>query len=96
MFEQLVNDPHSDVRQNVLFSLPPLVQRLSPEHRRKVTYETLTALSEDPEIDVRQSALDTLSETIYAFADDPQDLQNFCCTCTLAAKKTRLSATGPD
>lgn len=71
MFMRLVGDPHPDVRQNILFSLPPLTQRLPFEQRRKLAYETLTALSQDSEITVRESALDTLSETIYAFVDDP-------------------------
>lgn len=72
MFKRLVADQHVDVRQNILFSLPPLVRRLPPDQRRALTLETLTALSQDPEKCVRQSALDTLSETIYAFHGDPQ------------------------
>ena len=94
MFEQLVNDPHSDVRQNVLFALPPLIQRLSPEHRRKVTHETLTVLCEDPEIDVRQSALDTLSETIYAFANDPQGPPEFLLRMYLGRKEDKIVRNG--
>ncbi len=77
MFRRLVTDPHVDVRQNILFSLPPLVQRLPFSQRRTVTFEALTALIQDPQKCVRQSALDSLSETIYAFSDDPRGPPEF-------------------
>ncbi|KXN85478.1 Serine/threonine-protein phosphatase 2A 65 kDa regulatory subunit A beta isoform [Leucoagaricus sp. SymC.cos] len=94
MFERLVGDPHPDVRQNILFSLPPLVQRLPLEVRRKVTFDTLTALSEDPEITVRESALDTLSETIYAFANDPQGPPEFLLHMYLGRKEDKIVRNG--
>lgn len=94
MFERLVSDLHPDVRQNILFSLPPLVQRLPSDLRRKVTYTTLTALSEDPEITVRESALDTLSETIYAFADDPEGPPEFLLHMFLGRKEDNIVRNG--
>jgi serine/threonine-protein phosphatase 4 regulatory subunit 1 len=94
MFERLVSDPHPDVRQNILFSLPPLVQRLSPDLRRKVTFTTLTALSQDPEITVRESTLDTLSETIYAFADDPEGPPDFLLHMYLGRKEDKIVRNG--
>lgn len=87
MFERLVRDPHPDVRQNILFSLPPLAQRLPYSRRRDLVSNTLTALSQDPEITVRESALDTLSETIYAFADDPQGPPEFLLHMYLGRKE---------
>jgi serine/threonine-protein phosphatase 4 regulatory subunit 1 len=94
MFERLVKDPHPDVRQNILFSLPPLVQRLPPELRVKVTFGTLTALSEDPVITVRESALDTLSETIYAFINDPQGPPEFLLHMYLGRKEDKIVRNG--
>jgi len=87
MFQLLVADPHVDVRQNILFSLPPLVQRLPFSLRRSLAFETLTALCEDPQKCVRQSALDTLSETIYAFSDDPQGPPEFLLHMYLGRKE---------
>lgn len=94
MFVRLVGDPHPDVRQNILFSLPPLVQRLPSQERRKLTFDTLTALSQDPEITVRESALDTLSETIYAFVDDPLGPPDFLLQMYLGREEDQIVRNG--
>jgi serine/threonine-protein phosphatase 4 regulatory subunit 1 len=94
MFVRLVGDPHPDVRQNILFSLPPLAQRLPFEERRKLTFETLASLSQDPEITVRESALDTLSETIYAFVDDPLGPPDFLLQMYLGREDDQIVRNG--
>ncbi|KAI0362299.1 ARM repeat-containing protein [Trametes cingulata] len=70
LFESLCHDPTWHVRHSVLFALPAILSRLSPDHRRRLALEVILPLSQDEEPTVRSAVLEALGEVMYTFAED--------------------------
>ncbi|KAL1944608.1 hypothetical protein VTO73DRAFT_3038 [Trametes versicolor] len=70
LFESLCHDPTWHVRHSVLFALPAILSRLTPDHRRRLALEVILPLSEDEEPTVRSAVLEALGEVMYTFAQD--------------------------
>ncbi|TBU65648.1 ARM repeat-containing protein [Dichomitus squalens] len=70
LFESLCHDATWHVRHSVLFALPAILSRLTPERRRTLALEVIVPLSQDEEATVRSAVLEALGEVIYTFADD--------------------------
>lgn len=71
LFEVLQRDPVWHVRHSVLFALPAILSRLSPDHRRRLALETTTTLCCDESATVRSGVLEALGEVIHTFCEDP-------------------------
>ncbi|KAI1794528.1 ARM repeat-containing protein [Ganoderma leucocontextum] len=70
LFEFLCQDSTWHVRHSVLFALPAILSRLTPEHRRNLALDVILPLSQDEEPTVRSAVLEALGEVMYTFADD--------------------------
>ncbi|KAI0647224.1 hypothetical protein C8Q79DRAFT_907811 [Trametes meyenii] len=70
LFESLCQDPTWHVRHSVLFALPAILSRLSPEHRRRLALDVVLPLSQDEEPTVRSAVLEALGEVMHTFAED--------------------------
>lgn len=70
LFESLCQDATWRVRHSVLFALPAILSRLTPEHRRKLALDVIVPLSQDEESTVRSAVLEALGEVMHTFADD--------------------------
>ncbi len=70
LFESLCHDQTWHVRHSVLFALPAILSRLTPDHRRRLALEVILPLSEDEEPTVRSAVLEALGEVMYTFPQD--------------------------
>ena len=95
LFESLCQDPTWHVRHSVLFALPAILSRLTPEHRRKLALDVILPLSQDEESTVRSAVLEALGEVMHTFADDEGGPPESLLKLFLGVRETQDPGGGP-